>query len=128
MRYSHVYAKTKSPSLSIEDRLAEEEQLNIDLQDELKEAIANIHTRVSDRQIRYNKKWRFNRKYDAFEKILETCMGIQLNVDDDDLMYDIIHICCHHINDKNKLIYSNSIFEWFCRMDIEPVKQTLLRG
>ena len=47
-------------------------------------------------------------------------MGIQLNVDDDDLMYDIIHICCHHINDKNKLIYSNSIFEWFCRMDIEP--------
>ena len=42
---------------------------------------------------------------------------MELNIEDEELMKKL-DICRYHV--KNNNLYCNSIFEWFCRMDIEP--------
>ena len=59
-----------------------------------------------------------NNKQIVLEKILDECISMELNIEDEELMKKITDICRYHV--KNNNLYCNSIFEWFCRMDIEP--------
>ena len=92
-------------------------QLDYEIQNELKETIENIENNISENKI-VDDESSLNNKQIILEKILDECISMELNIEDEELMKKITDICRYHV--KNNNLYCNSIFEWFCRMDIEP--------